>query len=189
MINDKTKRRIIILFLTFIPLFIFGQQNSNYYEKFLGIWKKNDTDSKWIYRDMKITKDNGKIYVQMKTDEGLKKTEAYINNGILSWYYTLNVNYGKWKLGGWWQGKYCKDLIIVCHSNGSYGSNGDCSGRYQNYNNNTANKEIEYIGFKAYFEDGNLKVYNLLGSDYCNGDIALFYQTSNWVLFDIYTNW
>lgn len=190
MVSNRIKRRfVIVLFFTFIPLFILGQQSLSDYDAFLGVWEKSNSDPKWNYGDLKITENSGKIYVQMKTDEGVKKTVAHMDNGTLSWYYNFQVNYGKWQLGGWWQGEYCRDRIIVCHSDGSYGSDGDCSGRYQNNKSNTANKEIEYIGFRAYIEEGNLKLYYLIGSDYCDGDIPLFYQSSNWVFYDIYTNW
>lgn len=193
--DKKFERHIfcVMISLVFFPFLMFGQQNSNDYKKFLGVWRKNDTAKKWVYGDMKISESNGIIYVQMKTlDEGVKKTEARINNGTLQWSFVQNRNYGKWKLGAWWKGEYRAKLITVYSADGSYGTDGDCSGVYPNYKNggnNIANQEIEYINFKAELIEGNMKLYYNLSSDYCDGDIPLFYQSSNWVFYDNYTNW
>lgn len=182
----------MMIFLTFFPFVMFGQQNTSDYKQFLGVWKKSDLSGKLIYGDMKISESNGVIYVQMKTlDEGVKKAKAQINNKTLQWSFVLNREYGKWKIGAWWGGEYRGKLIVVCNADGSYGSNGDYSGIYPNYNssNKIANEEIEFLSFKAVIKDGDIELYYSMSSDYCNGDIPLFYQSSNWFFYDNYTNW
>lgn len=177
----------LVIFLTSFPFVMFGQQDSNDYQQFLGVWRKSDVSDKWVYRDMKIYESDGVVYVQMKTsDEGIKKAKAQFYNQTLHWSFVLNKNYGKWKLGAWQGGKYREKLIV-----GSNGSDGDCSGIYPNYNsnNNIANEEIEFINFKADIKDGDMELYWSLSSEYCNGNTPLFYQSSRWGLYDNYTNW
>ena len=182
----------LVIFLTFFPFAVFGQQNSNNYREFLGVWKKSNMVDKLNYGDMKISESNGIIYVQMKTlDKGIKKAKAHINNKTLQWSFVLNREYGKWKIGAWWGGEYRDKLIVVCNADGSYGSNGDYSGIYPNYNSNNkiANEEISFLNFKAVIKDGDIELYYSMSSDYCSGNIPIFYQSSNWGLYDNYTNW
>lgn len=182
----------LVIFLTSFPFVMFGQQDSNDYQQFLGVWRKSDLPDRLGYGDMKISESNGVIYVQMKTsNEGIKKAKAQIYNQTLQWSFVLNNNYGKWKLGTWWGGEYRGKLIVACQANGSYESNGDCSGTYSYYNsnNNIANKEVHLLNFKADIKDGDIELYYNMRFDYWNGNIPLFYQSSNWVLYDNYTNW
>ena len=176
--------------MLFLTLAVYGQQNFNNHKKFLGIWNCSKTNG--MYGNIKVTESGGKIYVQVKTArEGIKKTEAYVNNGALRWDFTDQINYGKWKIGAQWHNGYRPNMIAVYKSDGSYGSNGDYTGKYPQYRQGcTANKEIEYVSFKGEIKDGgDMQVYFLLSSDYCSGDIPLFYQSSNWSFYDTYTNW
>lgn len=192
--NHRCKAVFITMLLMMLaPMTMLGQQESGDHKKFLGVWNRTNTHASpnALFGDIKVTESDGKIYVQLKTaNEGIKKAEAQIKNGVLLWGYTDEISYGKWKLGARWQGEYRPDLIVVCHSDGSYGSNGDCTGKYPNYRHGAvADKEVEYRSFMAEIKDGDMLVHNKLGSDYCKGDTPLFYQSSNWNIYDSYTNW
>lgn len=66
-------------------------------------------------------------------------------------------------------------MIVVYHNDGSYGSNGDHTGKYpQYYQGCTANKEIEYVSFKGEIKNGDMQIYFLFGSDYYSDNIPLF---------------
>lgn len=108
----------------------------------------------------------------------------------MQWTFVNRINYGKRKIGAQWHDGYRPDMIVVYHNDGSYGSNGDYTGKYpQYYQGCTANKEIEYVSFKGEIKNGDMQIYFLFGSDYCSDNIPLFYQSSLWVLYDTYTNW
>lgn len=81
----------LVIFLTSFPFVMFGQQDSNDYQQFLGVWRKSDLPDRLGYGDMKISESNGVIYVQMKTsNEGIKKAKAQIYNQTLQWSFVLN---------------------------------------------------------------------------------------------------
>ncbi|CCY80705.1 unknown [Prevotella sp. CAG:1185] len=181
----------VMIFLTFFPFVMFGQQNSNDYNEYLGVWRKSGKADRLGYGDMKIYESDGVIYVQMKTlDNGIKKAKAQISNKTLQWSFVQGREYGKWKIGAWWGGEYRDKLIVVCNADGSYGSNGDCSGIYPSYDSNKiANEEISFLSFKAVIKDGDMELYYTMSLDYYSGDTPIFYQSANWVLYDNYTNW
>ncbi|HJH76762.1 MAG TPA: hypothetical protein OIM43_07105 [Prevotellaceae bacterium] len=183
------RRKVLLTMMLIITLAVFGQQSSNDHKKFLGVWNCSKTNG--IYGNIKITESDGELYVQVKTElDGIKKAKAYVNNGVLQWTFVNRINYGKWKIGAQWHDGYRPDMIVVYHNDGSYGSNGDHTGKYpQYYQGCTANKEIEYVSFKGEIKNGDMQIYFLFGSDYCSDNIPLFYQSSLWVLYDTYTNW
>lgn len=67
---------------------MFGQQNSNDYNEYLGVWRKSGKADRLGYGDIKIYESDGVIYVQMKTlDNGIKKLRhrlaTKLCNGVL----------------------------------------------------------------------------------------------------------
>lgn len=153
-------------------------------EKFIGVWQP--TQDNWSSHAMKISQENGKIIVQVKN---FIQGEARLNGNRLEITVVDEVYYGKFWVGRW---NYdSPNDILVGHSDGSYGTNGEVGGFFsESYRHSKANKEIEYISVHVVYKyEGTLELYFKYHSTYCDGNTPLFYQSSGWGEPHIYTNW
>lgn len=155
-------------------------------EQFIGVW----TPSKkgWI-GNIKISTKEGKLFVQMKTDEGLKQiTNVTTNGNEITWSYVDETNYGKWYLGMWtWASTgEREECILVDHGNGTHGTNGAPT---KVYRRSRANREVTYWGFKGVIKDENLELSSRHWGEYFGNGELLFEQSSNYIPYSTFTNW
>lgn len=160
-------------------------------EKFIGVW--HASQDPWSSRAMKISQEDGKIILQVKD---LISGEATLNGNRLEITVVEEVNYGKFWVGRW---NYdSPNDILVGHSDGSYGTNGEVGGFFsESYRHSKANKEIEYISVHVVYKyEGTLELYFTCHSTYYNGNTPLFYQGRESDMYRysglgpfIYTNW
>lgn len=179
--NSFFNRISVLTFFILISYLNISAQN------FEGVWSPS---SESLTGNIKIQDKDGKYYVQVKTNDGIKAGYGNVYNGILYLECTIGTNYGQWWIGRW---NREDGHILVGHSNGySHGTNGPASNIYdKSYNSRShcATKEIEYIGFKLVPEGENMLLYRCIGSNYFIGDRVVFSQSSNWIYVTAYTNW
>lgn len=193
-------KRKITLLLVCLSVCVTSKSQDVPIEKFLGVW--HTTQDNWGSRTMKISQENGKIIIQVKD---LIAGKAILNGNHLEITVIDEVNYGKFWVGPWggwytsdgdWEPRSEND-ILVGHSDGSHGSNGEVSGFYENrYRRSKANKEIEYLSVHVvYKHEGTLELYYCYHSTYYDGSTPLFYQGREEDMYNfkflpiIYTNW
>lgn len=181
-------QEIKLLFAFFVLMLGYSDLNAQVSDadKFVGVWSPSNKG--WI-GNIKISVREGKLYVQMKTDEGLKQiTNVSTSGDEIIWSYIDETNYGKWHLGMWtWSssGKR-EECILVDNGNGSYGTNGPPS---KVYKRGRANREVSYWGFKGKLSDGNLEISSRHWGEYFDNRELLFEQSSNYVPYSTFTNW
>ena len=179
----KTKRYLIIVLLSIFGICPISAQDNNLQE-FVGVWNPSKTGGKM--GNIKISIREGKLYIQMKMDNSVKKIDdVAINGDTITWSYVDEKNYGKWYLGRWWETNEIE--ILVAHNDGSVGSNGAPTEIY--VRNKPANMEIECWGFKGVLNDDELQISSRYYGDYYSDGTKVFSQSSNWILESTYTNW
>ena len=187
-------KRLVVYLLVCLSVCISLKAQDVPIEKFIGVWQT--TDEYWSSNTMKISQENGKIILQVKN---LVSGEATLSGNQLELTVVEEINYGKWWVGPW-GGWYDSDGdwvslrendILVGHSDGSYGTNGEVTGFYTYVNHKAkANKEIEYLSvYIVYKYEGTLELYFTYHSTYFDGNKPLFYQSSGRVEPKVYTNW
>lgn len=169
-------------------------------EKFIGIW--HASQAPWNSRTMRISQEDGKIILQVKD---LISGEATLNGNRLEITIVDEVNYGRFWVGTW-GGWYDSDrewvtkrdnYILVGHSDGGYGTNGEVGGFYsESYRRSKANKEISYLSVHVVYKyEGTLELYFTYHSTYYDGSTPLFYQGREDDMYRykpkpiVYTNW
>lgn len=155
-------------------------------EKFVGVWTPSDKG--WI-GNIKISVKEGKLFVQMKTDEGLKQiTNATVNGNEITWSFVDEANYGNWYLGMWtWASTgEREECILVDHGDGTQGTNGAPT---KVYRRSRANREVSYWGFKGVINNDNLELSSKCWGEYYANKDLLFEQSSNYTPYSIFTNW
>lgn len=191
------KKPITLFFLCLFVTHIVCAQNVSI-EKFIGVW--HASQEPWSSRTMKISEENGKIILQVKN---LISGEATLNNNHLEITVVDEETYGEYWVGSWggwydsdhdWVSKK-DDYILVGHSDGSYGTNGEVGGFYLNsYRHSKANKEISYLSVHVVYKyEGTLELYFTYHMTYFKGNTPLFYQGTEEDMYRttpiIYTNW
>ena len=187
-------KRITILLLLCLSVSTTLKAQDVPIEKFIGVWQT--THEYWSSNSMKISLENGKIILQIKN---FVNGEATLNGNQLELTVIEEVNYGKWWVGPWggwydsdgdWVSRRNND-ILVGHSDGSHGTNGEVTGFYPYVNHQAkANKEVEYLSvYVVYKYEGTLELYFTYHSTYYNGNEPLFYQSSGRGNPIVYTNW
>ena len=193
--------RKIILLICFVCCAFCSQAQDIPIEKFIGVW--HASKEPWNSRTMRISQENGKIILQVKD---LIFGEATLNGNRLKLTVVDEVKYGKFWVGSW-GGWYDSDhewvakrdnYILVGHSDGGYGTNGEVGGFYsESYRRSKANKEISYLSVHVVYKyEGTLELYYTYHSTYFDGNIPLFYQGREDDMYrfsglgpHIYTNW
>jgi len=181
----KAKLLTLIAFVCFYGIIPVCAQDSDL-QKFVGIWTPSNKG--WI-GNIKISLKDGNLFVQMKTDEGLKQTANVTSRGNeITWSYVDETNYGKWYLGMWiWASTgEREECILVDNGNGTHGTNGAPT---KIYKRGRANREVNYWGFRGILNDGNLEVSSKYWGEYFDNRDLLFEQSSNYTSYSIFTNW
>jgi hypothetical protein len=157
-------------------------------DKFVGVWTPSNSGG-WI-GNIKISIKDGKLFVQMKTDSGLKSfNDVKVSGDEISWSYVEEVNYGRYYIGMWtWasSGKR-EECIIIDLGNGRRSTNGAPTNIYQR--GRTADREVEYWGFKGKLQEDVLNVSYKCWGNYYNGSDLVFDQSSGDTFYSSYTNW
>lgn len=181
-------KSVILLMAMLIGLLSANAQSNN---PFVGVW--NPVDKVWHVKAMKISEvGNGKLLVQLKTDEGIKSQEIKApasSDEIIILKIAdeeegpNGVRYGEWRIGSW-NGE--RGHILQYHGDGTYGTNGPAT---EIYSDNTANVCYCYWGYKIWLKDGNLKLEHKCWTEYYSSSQKSFMQSSGWTYSGTYTNW
>ena len=169
--------------MTFFGIISVSAQDNDL-QKFVGVWTPSKIDGK--IGDIKISIKEGKLYIQMKMDNGVRKFEdVTIKGNTIMWSYVEEKNYGKWYLGRWWETNQTE--ILVGNKDGSVGTNGAPTEIF--VRGHSANLEIEYWGFKGDLNNDELLISSRCWGDYYSDGTKVFSQSSNWIVESTYTNW
>ena len=157
-------------------------------EKFIGIWQQSQGP-----QTMKISQENGKIILQLKN---FISGEAKLNGNRLEITVVNEVKYGKFQVGRW--NNDSPNNILVGHSDGSYGTNGEVEGFFsESYRHSIANKHVSYTSVHVVYKyEGTLELYFTCYSTYYDGNIPIFYSGRDDDIYRgrcmgpyIFTNW
>lgn len=182
--NDMIMKKIFTFIIVCLCMCITIQAQDIPIEKFMGVW--HASQEPWSSRTMKISQEDGKTILQVKD---LISGEATLNGNRLEITVVVEVNYGRFWVGRWDYDS--PNDILVGHSDGSYGTDGEVSGFFsESYRHSKANKEVEYISvYVVYKYEGTLELYYSYHSTYYDGNTPLFYQRYSDLEPHIYTNW
>lgn len=173
-------KNVILLMAMMIGLLSANAQSNN---PFVGVW--NPVDKVGCVKAMKISEvGNGKLFVQLKTDEGIKSQEIEApasSDETIMLKFNDETEYGKWGIG---YRSGSNDWIIGY--DGSEGA-GPATKIYSRYG--TANVCYNYWGYKICLKDGNIKLEYELWSEYYGSGQELFMQSSGWFYGGTFTNW
>lgn len=182
----KNLLRLVLVFVLCILGTIPSFSQTEEEMQFISVWTPSKNPSPW--GKIKISYNNGRLLLEMKSDEGLKKfTNVRIDNGILYATMEESTEYGYWKIGNW---NRERNHILVSHSGASfsnYGTNGEAT---KIYSRGIATKERNFFQLKLILNNGNLELYHCYFGEYINNNgTVLFTQSSNFIYGDDYTNW
>lgn len=176
---------LCVVFICFLGINTIDAQETTT-EKFVGVWTPSNKG--WI-GNIKISVKEGKLFVQMKTDEGLKQANnVMVNGNEITWSFVDETNYGKWYLGMWtWVSTGKSELcILVDNGDGTHGTNGAPT---RIIKRGQANREVSYWGFKGVLKDDNLELGSKHYGEYYRNEELMFEQSSNYILYSTFTNW
>lgn len=158
-----------------------ASNNNSGLQKFVGVWRGADND----FGDIKISVNNGKLNLQMKTDKGFKSFEPRVDGDMISWSYEGWVDYGKWDT-------YSDQFNTYHYLVGEGYSYNDKVEVYNYgvwYGRKKANKEVMRNCFSAKFKNGNLEITKSYKFDYYDDSGFQFYRRSDYKTSATYTQW
>ena len=174
----------MLLLISLLPIITFAQSG----DPFTGEWEPNGD---YYIRSIKIKKtEAGEYKVRVTNRDGEVMTaKGEVSRGSLYADFKEVSNYGEF----WVKNKE----ILVGHSGGSYGSNGEatgyCAGNEEYYFSNSrrscADVENEYFCIELTPSGEDLSLRHKFQSYYLKNGRAMFYQSSNWISVGDYSKW
>ncbi len=147
-------------------------------QRFVGVWKPNES----FLGDIHISIKDGKLFVEMKTSNGIKSSFAEVRDEQIIWSVKVNEDYGKYRAQYTSSGKYI--LLDEGHSYQDKEYLEDV-----NSFNTQANREVLWDIYYGRLNNGNLDVKMNWKYTYFNNNEYVFYREHKSSKTSTYTQW